>query len=147
MGLHCFALLHLAWQGGRCIRLETGFKTHSKDSIAKAPNPTDNTESTSKKNATEPCEHVSCHSLKIIETRFEEQAQEAEHLKNQREKNCIDTLRKFVNNMSEWGPVTDAPKAKIKIDTFSKLGFVHRRNVFEPPEPKVDYPYYVFGKN
>ena len=44
------------------------------------------------------------------------------------------------------GPVTDAPpKAKIKIDTFSKLGFVHRRSVFEPPEPKVDYPYYVFG--
>ena len=54
MGLHCFALLHLAWQGGRCIRLETGFKTHSKDSIAKAPNPTDNTESTSRINATEP---------------------------------------------------------------------------------------------
>ena len=37
-------------------------------------------------------------------------------------------------------------RAKIKIDTFSKLGFVHRRSVFEPPEPKVDYPYYVFGK-
>ena len=36
-------------------------------------------------------------------------------------------------------------RAKIKIDTFSKLGFVHRRNVFEPPEPKVDYLYYVFG--
>ena len=36
-------------------------------------------------------------------------------------------------------------RAKIKIDTFSKLGFVHRRSVFEPPEPKVDYPYYVFG--
>ena len=32
-----------------------------------------------------------------------------------------------------------------KVDTFSKLGFVHKRNVFEPPEPKVDYPYYVFG--
>ena len=28
--------------------------------------------------------------------------QEAEHLKNQRENNCIDTSRKFVNNMSEW---------------------------------------------
>ena len=28
---------------------------------------------------------------------------------------------------------------------FSKLGFVHRRSVFEPPEPKVDYLYYVFG--
>ena len=38
-------------------------------------------------------------------------------------------------------------RAKIKIDTFSELGFVHRRNVFEPPEPKVDYPYYVFAKN
>ena len=36
-------------------------------------------------------------------------------------------------------------RAKIKINTFSKLGFVHRRNVFEPPEPKVDYHYYVFG--
>ena len=36
-------------------------------------------------------------------------------------------------------------RAKIKIDTFSKLGFVHRRSVFEPPEPKVDYHYYVFG--
>ena len=22
---------------------------------------------------------------------------------------------------------------------------MHRRKVFEPPEPKVDYPYYVFG--
>ena len=33
----------------------------------------------------------------------------------------------------------------MKISTFSKLGFVHRRSVFEPPEPKVDYPYYVFG--
>ena len=32
-----------------------------------------------------------------------------------------------------------------KTDTFSKLGFVHRRSVFDPPEPKVDYPYYVFG--
>ena len=54
MGLHCFALLHLAWPGGRCIRLCTGLNTHSKDSIAKAPNPTDNTESTSRINATEP---------------------------------------------------------------------------------------------
>ena len=41
--------------------------------------------------------------------------------------------------LDKHGPVTDAPKAKIKIDTFSKLGFVHRRNVFELPEPKVDY--------
>ena len=32
-----------------------------------------------------------------------------------------------------------------KVNTLYKLGFVHRRNVFEPPEPKVDYPYYVFG--
>ena len=102
MGLHCFALLRIAWPGGRCIRLGTDFKTHSKDSIAKAPNPTDNTESTSRINATEPCEHVSSQSLKIIEARFEKQAQEAEHLKNQRENNCIDTSRKFVNNMSEW---------------------------------------------
>ena len=47
--------------------------------------------------------------------------------------------------LDKHGPVTDAPKAKIKIDTFSKLGFVHRRSVFEPPEPKVDYLYYVFG--
>ena len=22
---------------------------------------------------------------------------------------------------------------------------MHRRSVFEPPKPKVDYPYYVFG--
>jgi hypothetical protein len=36
-------------------------------------------------------------------------------------------------------------RAKIKIDTFSKLGFVHRRSVFEPPKLKVDYPYYVLG--
>ena len=36
-------------------------------------------------------------------------------------------------------------RAKIKIDTFSKLGFVHRRSVLEPPKPKVDYPYYVLG--
>jgi hypothetical protein len=54
MGLHCFALLRIAWPGGRCIRLGTDLKTHSKDSIAKAPNPTDNTESTSRINATEP---------------------------------------------------------------------------------------------
>jgi hypothetical protein len=102
MGLHCFALLRIAWPGGSCIRLGTGLKTHSKDSIAKAPNPTDSTESTSRTNATEPCEHVSSQSLKIIETRFEEQAREAEHLKNQRENNCIDTSRKFVKNISEW---------------------------------------------
>jgi hypothetical protein len=36
-------------------------------------------------------------------------------------------------------------RAKIKINTFSKLGFVHRRSVFEPPKPKVDYLYYVLG--
>ena len=36
-------------------------------------------------------------------------------------------------------------QAQNKVDTFSKLGFVHRRNVFEPPKPKVDYHYYVFG--
>jgi len=47
-------LLRIAWPGGRCIRLGTDLKTHSKDSIAKAPNPTDNTESTSRINATEP---------------------------------------------------------------------------------------------
>ncbi len=87
IGLHCFALLRIAWQGGSCIRLGTRLKMHSKDCTAKAPNPTDNTESTSRINATEPCEHVSSQSLKIIETRFEEQAQEAELLKNQREKN------------------------------------------------------------
>ena len=85
MGLHCFELLRIAWPGGSCIRLGTSLKTHSKDSIAKTPNPTHNTESTSRTNATEPCEHVSSQSLKIIETRFEEQAREAEHLKNQRE--------------------------------------------------------------
>ena len=33
----------------------------------------------------------------------------------------------------------------MKIDTFSKLGFVDRPNVFEPPKLKVDYPYYVLG--
>ena len=54
MGLHCFALLRIAWPSGRCIRLGTDLKTHSKDSIAKAPDPTDNTESTSRINATEP---------------------------------------------------------------------------------------------
>ena len=32
-----------------------------------------------------------------------------------------------------------------QIDTLSKLGFVHRRNVFKPPKPKADYPYYTFG--
>ena len=32
-----------------------------------------------------------------------------------------------------------------KFAAFSKLGFVHRRGVFKPPKPKVDYPYYVFG--
>ena len=48
--------------------------------------------------------------------------------------------------LDKHGLVTDAPKAKIKIDTFSKLGFVHTRSVFEPPKPKVDYLYYVFGK-
>ena len=32
-----------------------------------------------------------------------------------------------------------------KFDAFSKLGFVHRRSVLEPPKPKVDYPYYVLG--
>ena len=37
--------------------------------------------------------------------------------------------------LDKHGPVTDAPKTKIKIDTFSKFGFVHRRSVFEPPEP------------
>ena len=37
---------------------------------------------------------------------------------------------------------TQAPK---KVDTLSKLGFVHRRSVFEPPKLKVDYHYYVFG--
>ena len=36
-------------------------------------------------------------------------------------------------------------RAKIKIGMFSKLGFVQRRSVFEPPKPKVDYPYYVLG--
>ena len=36
-------------------------------------------------------------------------------------------------------------RAKIKIDTFSKPGFVHRRSVFEVPKPKVDYLYYVLG--
>ena len=36
-------------------------------------------------------------------------------------------------------------QAQKKVDTLSKLGFVHRRSVFEPPKPKVDYPYYVFG--
>ena len=36
-------------------------------------------------------------------------------------------------------------RAKIKINTFSKPGFVHRRSVFEVPKPKVDYPYYVLG--
>ena len=38
----------------------------------------------------------------------------------------------------------DPPGTK-KVSTFSKLGFVHRRSVFEPPEPKVDYHYYVFA--
>jgi hypothetical protein len=42
---------------------------------------------------------------------------------------------------STQGPTRD----KIKVSTFSKLGFVHRRSVFEPPKPKVDYPYYVLG--
>ena len=28
--------------------------------------------------------------------------QEAEHLKNQRKRNCIDTSRKFAKNMWEW---------------------------------------------
>ena len=36
-------------------------------------------------------------------------------------------------------------QAKKKVDALSKLGFVHRRDVFEPPKPKVDYLYYVFG--
>ena len=36
-------------------------------------------------------------------------------------------------------------QAQKKVDTLSKLRFVHRRSVFEPPKPKVDYPYYVFG--
>ena len=54
MGLHCFALLRIAWPSGRCIRLGTDLKTHSKDGIPKARNPTDNTESTSIINATEP---------------------------------------------------------------------------------------------
>jgi len=39
------------------------------------------------------------------------------------------------------GPTRD----KIKVSTFSKLGFVHRRGVFEPPKPKVDYHNYVLG--
>ena len=34
-------------------------------------------------------------------------------------------------------------QAQNKVKTFFKLGFVHRRNVFEPPKPKVDYHYYV----
>ena len=38
-----------------------------------------------------------------------------------------------------------APQDQNKFDAFSKLGFVHRRSVFEPPKPKVDYPYYVLG--
>ena len=42
-------------------------------------------------------------------------------------------------------PLRDPPGPTKKIGTFSKLGFVHRRSVFEPPKPKVDYPYYVLG--
>ena len=38
-----------------------------------------------------------------------------------------------------------ATQAKKKAHTIAKLGFVDRRGVFEPPKPKVDYPYYVFG--
>ena len=67
MGLHCFASLRIAWQSGSCIRLGARLKTHSKDCIAKTPNPTDNTESTSRTNATEPFEHVSRKSLKILQ--------------------------------------------------------------------------------
>ena len=65
MGLHCYVLLRIAWLGGSCIRLGTRLKTHSKDCTAKAPNPTDREESTSRTNATEPLEHVSRKSLKI----------------------------------------------------------------------------------
>ena len=38
-----------------------------------------------------------------------------------------------------------ATQAKKKAHTIPKLGFVDRRGVFEPPKPKVDYLYYVFG--
>ena len=38
-----------------------------------------------------------------------------------------------------------ATQAKQKIHTISKLGFVDRRGVFEPPKLKVDYHYFVFG--
>jgi hypothetical protein len=51
------------------------------------------------------------------------------------------------HNNQQQQPQQPQQRAKIKIDTFSKLGFVHRRSVFEPPEPKVDYHYYVFGEN
>ena len=56
----------------------------------------------------------------------------------------------FGENYQKAPPGTDPgllgpTRAKIKIYTFSELGFVHRRNVFEPPEPKVDYTYYVSG--
>ena len=32
-----------------------------------------------------------------------------------------------------------------KITTLSKLRFVHRRSVLEPPKPKGDYHYYTLG--
>ena len=38
-----------------------------------------------------------------------------------------------------------ATQAKKEVHTIPKLGFVDRRGVFEPPKPKVDYHYYVFG--
>ena len=37
------------------------------------------------------------------------------------------------------------PQVKKKVDTLSKLGFVHRRSVLEPPKLKVDYHYYTLG--
>ena len=45
---------------------------------------------------------------------------------------------------SEKAPQSD-PQARKKVNSLSKLGFVHRRNVLETPKPKVDYHYYTLG--
>ena len=44
---------------------------------------------------------------------------------------------------SEKAPQSDT-QAQNKVDTFSKPGFVHRRNVFEPPRLRFDDHPYTF---
>ena len=56
---------------------------------------------------------------------------------------CPKGLQKTPKKHPKEHPKTH--KGSNKINTLSKLGFVHRRSVLEPPKPKVDYLYYTLG--